>query len=74
MPQPSVRWLKDGKEVAIDGNLIRAESSDDGTQRLFIKSAASDSVGEYRCEVYYKFYRIKLHLHQNIVHMVFVGH
>lgn len=48
-PMPQVRWLKDDKPVVEDKS-VKIESLPDGTQRLTIKQAKEEDIGEYKCE------------------------
>lgn len=48
--KPEVHWYKDGKEIAPSDH-VKVESKPDGTQRLVVKDAAPEDVGEYTCEV-----------------------
>lgn len=49
VPMPEVKWFKDHVEVPLSAQ-IQAEALPDGTQRLIIKQAKIDNIGEYRCE------------------------
>ncbi|TKR95914.1 hypothetical protein L596_010016 [Steinernema carpocapsae] len=49
MPQPQVKWFKDGEELK-PGDGIVIEVLDDGTNRLKIQNAKVDDQGNYRVE------------------------
>ncbi|KAK0423255.1 hypothetical protein QR680_008049 [Steinernema hermaphroditum] len=49
MPQPQVKWFKDGEELK-PGDGIEIEALDDGTNRLKIDKAKVDDQGNYRVE------------------------
>ncbi|GMR51488.1 hypothetical protein PMAYCL1PPCAC_21683, partial [Pristionchus mayeri] len=49
VPQPEVKWFKDGAEVK-PGDGVQIESQPDGTNRLKIDSAKPEDQGNYRVE------------------------
>lgn len=49
VPQPKVKWFKDGKELK-DGDGCRIEALPDGTHRLILDKCKVDDQGNYRVE------------------------
>ncbi|XP_054712056.1 obscurin-like isoform X2 [Uloborus diversus] len=50
-PKPTLKWLKDGKELAIDGKHIQVVEEGANTYSLVINKATSSDVGTYTCEL-----------------------
>ena len=51
IPEPSVKWYKAGKEIQKSDTRYEIESASDGTQKLILKDAKFEDIGEYRCEI-----------------------
>ncbi|GIY55923.1 hypothetical protein CDAR_566731 [Caerostris darwini] len=49
-PKPTLKWLKDGKELPIDGKRIKV-TEQDNQYTLTIQNAAPSDVGTYTCEI-----------------------
>ncbi|KAG8183020.1 hypothetical protein JTE90_017107 [Oedothorax gibbosus] len=50
-PVPSLKWLKDGQEVKLDGSRISQRKKGDTLYVLTIKETTKDDIGEYTCEI-----------------------
>lgn len=52
-PLPELKWLKNGKEIKPNENLL-LESTSDGTHRLTLNNAQPDHAGQYVANVKHK--------------------
>ncbi|GFT24190.1 hypothetical protein TNCV_2064301 [Trichonephila clavipes] len=50
-PTPTLRWLKDGKDVKIDDSHIVQRKKSDTSYTLIIKETTTEDIGEYSCEI-----------------------
>nr|XP_042904669.1 obscurin-like isoform X2 [Parasteatoda tepidariorum] len=50
-PKPTLKWLKDGKELAIDGKRIKVTDEGNNVYTLTIDNATLAVVGAYTCEL-----------------------
>ncbi|XP_033744732.1 muscle M-line assembly protein unc-89-like isoform X22 [Pecten maximus] len=48
-PSPTVTWLKDGKEVTADGNIIMEWDPETGSAALVFKRPTCEDSGDYQC-------------------------
>lgn len=48
-PAPEIKWYRGDKEIKPNDH-YKIENLKDGTQRLTIKNAQLDDMGEFRCE------------------------
>ncbi|KAE9550266.1 hypothetical protein FO519_006527 [Halicephalobus sp. NKZ332] len=51
IPEPLVKWYKGGKEIQKSDSRYEIESTSDGIQKLILKDAKFEDIGEYRCEI-----------------------
>ncbi|CAL1291290.1 unnamed protein product [Larinioides sclopetarius] len=50
-PKPTIKWLKDGKELSIDGQRVKVTEEDTNVYTLTIQKATAADVGAYTCEI-----------------------
>lgn len=48
IPQPKLKWLRDGEEIKADGSKIKTVQKPDGTATLQIDKVSSSDAGEYK--------------------------
>ncbi|XP_067145351.1 LOW QUALITY PROTEIN: obscurin-like [Centruroides vittatus] len=49
-PKPTLKWLKDGKELNVDGRHVKV-TEEDNTYTLTIDKVKKEDVGKYACEI-----------------------
>ncbi|KAF8768294.1 Obscurin like protein [Argiope bruennichi] len=50
-PKPTIKWLKDGKELTIDGQRIKVTEEENNSYTLTIQKVTAADVGAYTCEI-----------------------